>query len=467
MNKKTIYLPIEIKVRELTSFILLSLFAVEKNYRIYLGSKPAIRELIEKKKNKSGIFIFKGGMETEDILKIKNKVDKFIILDQEISPSCIDFKKEMRRRIWPGSEEFIDRYYLLGQRAYDAGVEVLSKLKDKIVNTGWPSIDLSRDNLRFFYSEKVKEIKNKFGDFILFSSAFSYNSKKKIDDVYQFSKKHEWQSVRDSLEEDMIWAEYTLLEFNKNIELLREIDKNPDCPQIIVRPHPSEDHQEWEKIAKTFNRIKVIFDGEISPWIYAARGLLHRGCASSIQAYMAGIPIGYPLLSQHTIKKALPYEISEHLFSSKEVIEFCKKNIDKPPVSPKLYTDEFNKVVNIKDKYACEVIIEDINKLDVSHEPIFEFKITFKNYLLHIFRSILKLFKKSISENLIKYRKTILLKHSIRIAPQAQKMPGGISKIDVKDMLDKLQKFNTSFANKKIVVREVYKDCIEIEGIQL
>ena len=182
---------------------------------------------------------------------------------------------------------------------------------------------------------------------------------------------------------------------------------------------------------------------------------------------MAGIPIGYPLLSQHTIKKALPYEISEHLFSSKEVIEFCKKNIDKPPVSPKLYTDEFNKVVNIKDKYACEVIIEDINKLDVSHEPIFEFKITFKNYLLHIFRSILKLFKKSISENLIKYRKTILLKHSIRIAPQAQKMPGGISKIDVKDMLDKLQKFNTSFANKKIVVREVYKDCIEIEGIQL
>ena len=50
MNKKTIYLPIEIKVRELTSFILLSLFAVEKNYRIYLGSKPAIRELIEKKK---------------------------------------------------------------------------------------------------------------------------------------------------------------------------------------------------------------------------------------------------------------------------------------------------------------------------------------------------------------------------------------------------------------------------------
>ena len=57
MNKKTIYLPIEIKVRELTSFILLSLFAVEKNYRIYLGSKPAIRELIEKKK-KNLEFLF-------------------------------------------------------------------------------------------------------------------------------------------------------------------------------------------------------------------------------------------------------------------------------------------------------------------------------------------------------------------------------------------------------------------------
>ena len=44
-------------------------------------------------------------------------------------------------------------------------------------------------------------------------------------------------------------------------------------------------------------------------------------------------------------------------------------------------------------------------------------------------------------------------------------MPGGISKIDVKDMLDKLEKFNSGFTNKKILVREVYKDCIEIEGV--
>ena len=448
MDKKTIYLPIEIKVRELTSHVLLSFFAAKKKYRIYLGSKPAINKLIQRKKNKAGIFIFKGGMEIPDILKIKKKVDQFIILDQELSPSCIDFKKEMRRRIWPGSEKYIDKYYLIGQRAYEAGVEVLEDLKDKIVKTGWPSIDLSRNKLRYFYKEKINEIKNKHGEFILFSSAFSYNSKKKIKDIYEASKVHKWKSVFDALEEDMIWAEYTLLEFNKNIELLREIEKDPDCPKIIIRPHPSEDHQEWQKIEKSFQKIKVIFDGEITPWVYSAKGLLHRGCASSIQAYLAGIPVGYPLLSNHTIKKALPYEISEHLYNKKDIIEFCKKNINQEPSPPKKYSEAFNKIVNIENKFASELILEDILQLDVKPELEYKINRNIKDFIFDIIKNNLQTLKES---------------KTIRTAPQSQKMPGGILKKEVEDILCKLEKISLDPPHKKIKVRQVYKDCIEIE----
>ena len=448
MDKKTIYLPIEIKARELSPHILLSFFAAKKKYRIYLGSKTAINELIQRKKNKGGIFIYKGGMEIADILKIKNKVDHFIILDQELSPSCIDFKKEIRRRIWPGSEKFIDKYYLIGQRAYEAGREVLGDLKDNIVNTGWPSIDLSRNKLRYFYDEKINEIKNKHGEFILFSSAFSYNSKKKIDDIYKASKYHKWQSVIDSLEEDMIWAEYTLLEFNKNIELLKEIEKDSDCPQIIIRPHPSEDHQEWQRIAKSFKKIKVIFDGEISPWVYSAKALLHRGCASSIQAYLAGIPIGYPLLSQHTIKKALPYEISEHLYNAKDIIEFCKKNINQEPSPPEKYSEAFNQIVNIENKFASEIILEDILKLDVNSELEYKINRNIKDFISNIIKNNLQTLKES---------------KTISTAPQSQKMPGGILKKEVEDILYKFEKISFDFPCKKIKVRQVFKDCIEIE----
>ena len=111
MNKITIYLPIEIKVRELNSHVLLSKFASKLGMRIYIGSKDAIKRLLKKKNDKAGAIIVKGGMEMSKLLEIKEKIQKFIILDQEISPSTVDYKKEIRSRVWPGSEKYIDNYY--------------------------------------------------------------------------------------------------------------------------------------------------------------------------------------------------------------------------------------------------------------------------------------------------------------------------------------------------------------------
>ncbi len=97
MKKKTIYLPIEIKARELDSFILIAKFAVQNNYRVYIGSKTAINRLLDKKKSYGGLFVFKGGLPLEKIKQIRKKVDHFLILDQEISPSCLDFKKRNKK----------------------------------------------------------------------------------------------------------------------------------------------------------------------------------------------------------------------------------------------------------------------------------------------------------------------------------------------------------------------------------
>ena len=93
-------------------------------------------------------------------------------------------------------------------------------------------------------------------------------------------------------------------EFQANIKVFKKIDKDKSCPQIIIRPHPAEDHDEWRRIASSFSKIKVIYEGEITPWIYASSALLHRGCASAIQAYMFGIPIGYQFLQKNPKKSS-------------------------------------------------------------------------------------------------------------------------------------------------------------------
>ena len=448
MKKASIYLPIEIKARELNSFILLAKFAINRGFRVYLGSKSSIKRLIENKKFCGGAFIFKGGMPLADILKIRKRVNKFLILDQEISPSCLDFKKEIRRRVWPGSEKFIDRYYVIGDVAYNASLDVLKNLSPNIIKTGWPSIDLFRDDLRFFYNNKVNEIKKKYGDFILFSSAFGFNSQKMIDDFYQVKKDSNWESVRSDLNEVLDWAKLTLEEFQINIDTLKKIDQDKTCPQIIIRPHPAEDHNEWKKISKSFSKIKVIYEGSIIPWIYSAKGLLHRGCASSIQAYMAGIPTAYLILKKDCIKKALPYEISEHLYNFKDTVKFCKKNINITPVYKKNFSRKFHSMIYFrKDKYASEIIIDDLLNLNLDREESYKSSIRDKVY--DIFNNLRKYFKKKITH-------FFKLKINIGHATESQKMPDGINKIEI----DKLM--NIIEPKKKFIVKGIFKDCVEI-----
>ena len=179
MNKKiTFYFPIELKARELSSFVLLSIFAVKHGCRIYLGSKSSIRRLLKQKKNKAGLYIFNGGVQLPDLLKIKSKTNQYVILDHEISPSCLDFEDAIKNRLWPNTQKYIDRYYVLGERIYNASLKVLEEIRPKIVKTGWPIIDLSKKEFHCLFNERVNQIREKHGEFILFSSAFCYISKK-------------------------------------------------------------------------------------------------------------------------------------------------------------------------------------------------------------------------------------------------------------------------------------------------
>ena len=61
MKKINLYIPIEHKVRELNSKIFFLLFALKKNFRCYIGNKEDIERVIKFKKDKNGIFFFKGG----------------------------------------------------------------------------------------------------------------------------------------------------------------------------------------------------------------------------------------------------------------------------------------------------------------------------------------------------------------------------------------------------------------------
>ena len=135
------------------------------------------------KKTNSGIFLYKGGLSINKLKKIKEKVEKFLILDEEIGPASINLEKDMPIRLWDGSEKYIDRYYTIGKNVDKLARKLLPKLKNKIILTGWPRVDLWKKEFRYIYKNSIENIRKKYGKFILFSSDFGYNSQTRIHDI--------------------------------------------------------------------------------------------------------------------------------------------------------------------------------------------------------------------------------------------------------------------------------------------
>ena len=449
-KKINIFIPIEIKKRELLSKVILSAFLInnkKKNIRCYVGSKSQIKKIVFLKKNYGGIFIYKGGLSHNEIKKLKEKINKFIILDEEMGPAInYHLRKKIVRRIWPGSEKLIDRYYVIGKQASKYAKETFLKLESRVKITGWPRVDLWRPKFNCIYKDSVKSLRERYGNFILFSSDFTFISDERINLEKKFWKNSKWKVVKKNQKKKYIKAKEILYEFQENMKFIRELDERSDIPQIIIRPHPSEDLQEWKRINKSLKKIKVVFEGDLTSWINASKGVLHRGSTTSVEAYMKGIPTGYVVADKKIIKNTLPYRISQHLHNSKQISKFCLNSINKKPVPPKKYSNRFKNTIHVEKKYACELISDDIIKLNVERELPSDF--SFRRYMIDTFVVNLNNLKSLIIKILKKYMYKILL---------PEKILGGITKKEVENILYNFDKHNN------LKVRKILKDCVEIE----
>ena len=449
-KKINIYIPIEIKKRELLSKIILSTFIIKNDKlktRCYVGSKTQIKKLISFKKSYGGIFIYIGGLPYNQMEKIKSKVEKFINLDEEMGPPANEWlETSMPKRLWEGTEKYVDKSYTIGKYAFDISKKVFPRLSSKIVMTGWPRVDLWRPEFDYIYKNSVENLRKEYGNFILFSSDFTFNSQKRINREEEFWRNSEWKTMSKNLSFIRSDAGNTFLAFQETMKLIYELDKRTDIPQIIIRPHPSDDLLEWKKIAKSLKRIKIIFKGEVTSWVHASSGVLHRGCTCAIEAYMAGIQTAHIIANKCRIRKSLSYEVSKHLYNSDEIAEFCKNNIDKKPLPPEKYNDAFKNKIHVEKKFACQLIAEDLLKSDlVSELPHYHSGVA--NILDTIKVNLIKI-KSSIIRFIKKYKMGVLLPN---------KMEGGITKKEINDILKNFE------PDHNLKVRQVLTDCVEIE----
>lgn len=312
MNKKTVIFTIELSDRELLGKILLAIEMVKKGFRVYIGTFRAIHEI--RGKLKSCVFFHKSSYERRAKYYKKKMGAVFAVMDEEAGIAIPAARMEdfCKFRYGALTRDAYDYVFTIGDSYSRRLIEMQNMKGIEIVSTGWPRIDLWREEYSAMHAEKIQEIRQVHGEYWLFVSSFGFTSKAGFE--------HRLRKSYSPQNEKSVRNVYRAL--NDYIDLLKQLADNGDR-KIIVRPHTSESIEEWASIFSKYPNVLVVREGDITPWLLGAEGVITYRSTVNVQAALNGIPtVQYKINEIDGIDDLVVFKVSKCANSVDEVIEY-------------------------------------------------------------------------------------------------------------------------------------------------
>jgi hypothetical protein len=225
---------------------------------------------------------------------------------------------------------------------------------------------------------------------------------------------------------------------------------------IVVRPHPAENPEIYHRIAERCRRVQVTNEGNVVPWLIAAKALIHNGCTTGVEAYALDLPtISYRASIDENYDHAfhrLPNQLSHECYDLEQLQAKLATILDGDPCNAN--GDKSKRIMAhhlaaMEGPLACDRIVDLFEELDGSfeEEKVPSLKERYKNWRWSIRRRINKIFR-GYSEDM-SHNKSDFLRH---------RYPG-ISKKEIKAKLDSFQRAFDSDADLKIetIYRKFYR----------
>ena len=387
----------EIKAREFESKILLSCFAAEQNYGVLLVHKfpKGIFKHLP-----TGIYIDKdiAAHRFKTLKNIHKYKMKIVCFDEEgLLQDRNDPLRSKRFSIFRLSKETLELTDLIlawGENHKGIICDFYPDSDKKIKITGSSRVDLLRPEFAKLNKAKSSLLKEKWGPYILIPSAFSaainvngsdflFNhfklsnslvGKKTTESEINFFKKREEHSRRN------------LDQFSKAIIKMANIYKKYN---IIIRPHPNDDHKYWYDLTKKLNNVHVVYTHTVKDWITGCEVMVHNNCTSGLEGYILQKPVVQysPYIDEEmerNIKNAENFKVKteDDLFSVLSKILNNKTKINNDTSLLNGY------ISSLEGKMASEKIVDSLNMLNVKEVelnlnslPLYFFKVKLKNYL--------------------------------------------------------------------------------------
>src|SRR5690625_103472 len=329
-----IYIPIEIKVRELEGCILLALAAAEQNHTVIVGEKKDTIGLASSESTPKGLIHMKSITPHDSMLRTLNKLRQngHVITVQDEESGLLDetYDTFAGLRFSERTIPLVDRVCAWGN--YDARSlkRIYSQYSDKISITGSPRVDFWRKDFSkyYSYSDDAKTLNGK--PYILIASNFGgplnvnrfWNIMARLNEAGYLAReegRERYQFENEAYQTRLI---------GEFVFMIRDLAKSYPDHHILVRPHPVESIEGWKKLIGNVPGIYVNRDGTISRWIRHAKVTIHNGCTSALEAAIAGENrIAYRPLP-HEIERDIPNEVSTQVFSIDELKEKVQECLD-------------------------------------------------------------------------------------------------------------------------------------------
>jgi surface carbohydrate biosynthesis protein len=336
IQKPLLLIPVENQVRELDPKLLLACIAAERGFSSVIGSRREMEFNIDLFPR--SIYLSKS-MTIRSLLffQVAQRFDIEIVTWDEEALVHLPPETYFSRRLEPRAIKYVSHLFAWGEdnaRLWRQYPHLPDGIPIHV--TGNPRSDMLRPELRLFYQKEVEEYQARYGDFILVNTNFNHVNAFGPDMNLFKPTKNSGQKAKFGRAARGMSREYAeglrdhkqaiFEDFQRIIPRLEEaFPKNA----IVVRPHPTENHAVYRKIADQCQRVYVTNEGNVVPWLMATKAVIHNGCTTGIEAYVTGTPaISYRASINETYDNGfyrLPNRMSHQCFTFEEFQHILQK----------------------------------------------------------------------------------------------------------------------------------------------
>jgi surface carbohydrate biosynthesis protein len=338
-SKPLLLIPVENQVRELDPKLLLACVAARRGFSSIIGSR---REMEMRIDEFPGCIYLSKSMTVRSLLFFiaARRFDVNIITWDEEALVHLPPETYFSRRLHPSAIRYVSHLFAWGQDNADlwrryphlpAGIPIHV--------TGNPRSDMLRPELHGYYADEVAAIRREHGDFILVNTNFNHVNAFGADmNLFQPARRPGAAPRFGRAARGMSRAyaeglrDHKLAVFRDFQKLIPELERSFPGHTIVVRPHPTESHDVYRRIAAGCRRVRVTNEGNVVPWLLSARALVHNGCTTGVEAFVLRVPaVSYRASVNAEVDEGfyrLPNAVSHACFSFEELRETLSRILE-------------------------------------------------------------------------------------------------------------------------------------------